>query len=50
MPKELYLLDFLYANNNYDTIIDNYKNNFYHTFNICFHLKNPLKINKIYKC
>ena len=43
MPKELYLLDSTYATKNYDSIIGNYDNNFYHTFNICFPLKKPLQ-------
>ena len=43
MPKKLFFLDSTYLSKYYDTIIGNHENNFYHTFNICFSLNNPLQ-------
>ena len=43
MLKEIHLLDLAHATKNYHTIIGNYENNYYHTFNICFSLKKSLQ-------
>ena len=48
MPKEHFLLDSTYATRNYNPIVGGIVPNFYHSFNICFPLKYPLKnLNRI---
>ena len=43
MPKELYLLDSTYATRNYDSTTTSIDGNSYHSFNITYPLKYPLK-------
>ena len=43
MPKELYLLDTVNCVRNYDPFMDNYLTHPYHSFNVLFPLKSPLR-------